>query len=230
MREDQHANTPTLRPGEGRHIWLNLHPEHWARLQDPAKWIDFLDDLYEALIELVGTNPCPHGKLEIREVPDLGTWARAWPDFIEWDSDVICAELCRINAGDVSWGIPHEISHVFDTQPACQFYMGSNSAINNNEQWANLKVVYAFEKLSGAYPGATAYIGHPPETQQRRLPIAEIGTEYFVHQYAQPYLSSERSMNHVRYLAETIGPRGSTTSLEAEAARYAAQMLRDSGL
>jgi hypothetical protein len=37
-------------------------------------------------------------------------------------------------------------------------------------------------------------------------------------------------MNHVRYLAETIGPRGSTTPEEAEAARYAAQVLRGAGL
>jgi hypothetical protein len=37
-------------------------------------------------------------------------------------------------------------------------------------------------------------------------------------------------MDHVRYLAETIGPRGSTTPQEAEAARYAAQVLRAAGL
>lgn len=33
------------------------------------------------------------------------------------------------------------------------------------------------------------------------------------------------AMDHVRYLAETIGPRGSTTPKEAEAARYAAEAL-----
>jgi hypothetical protein len=38
------------------------------------------------------------------------------------------------------------------------------------------------------------------------------------------------AMEHVRYLAETIGPRGSTTAGEAEAARYAAQALQDAGL
>jgi hypothetical protein len=32
-------------------------------------------------------------------------------------------------------------------------------------------------------------------------------------------------MDHVRYLAESIGPRGSTTPNEAEAARYAAEIL-----
>jgi hypothetical protein len=37
-------------------------------------------------------------------------------------------------------------------------------------------------------------------------------------------------MDHVRYLAETIGPRGSTTPQEAEAARYAARVLRAAGL
>ena len=36
-------------------------------------------------------------------------------------------------------------------------------------------------------------------------------------------------MDHVRYLAETIGPRGSTTPQEEEAARYAAQVLREAG-
>jgi len=38
------------------------------------------------------------------------------------------------------------------------------------------------------------------------------------------------AMTHVRYLAETIGPRGSTTPQEAAAAVYAAQTLREAGL
>jgi len=38
------------------------------------------------------------------------------------------------------------------------------------------------------------------------------------------------AMDHIRYLAETIGPRGSTTPQEAEAARYAADVLRKLGL
>jgi hypothetical protein len=38
------------------------------------------------------------------------------------------------------------------------------------------------------------------------------------------------TMDHVRHLAETIGPRGSTTPQEAEAARYADRVLREAGL
>ncbi len=38
------------------------------------------------------------------------------------------------------------------------------------------------------------------------------------------------AMEHVRYLTETIGPRGSTTPGEAQAAQYAANVLRDIGL
>jgi len=38
------------------------------------------------------------------------------------------------------------------------------------------------------------------------------------------------AIDHVRYLAETIGPRGSTTPKEAEAARYAAEVLGRVGL
>lgn len=37
-------------------------------------------------------------------------------------------------------------------------------------------------------------------------------------------------MDHIRYLAETVGPRGSTTPQEAEAARYAADVLKKLGL
>jgi hypothetical protein len=37
------------------------------------------------------------------------------------------------------------------------------------------------------------------------------------------------AMTHVRYLAETIGPRGSTTPKEAEAAAYARQVLAGLG-
>lgn len=38
------------------------------------------------------------------------------------------------------------------------------------------------------------------------------------------------AIDHIRHLAETIGPRGSTTPQEAEAARYAADVLRRLGL
>lgn len=38
------------------------------------------------------------------------------------------------------------------------------------------------------------------------------------------------AMNHVHYLSNTIGPRGSTTSQEREAARYAEKTLRQAGL
>jgi hypothetical protein len=37
-------------------------------------------------------------------------------------------------------------------------------------------------------------------------------------------------MDHIRYLVETIGPRGSTTREERLAARYVAQVLRDAGM
>jgi len=37
-------------------------------------------------------------------------------------------------------------------------------------------------------------------------------------------------MEHIRYFAETIGPRGSTTPKEEQAARYAAQVLGQAGL
>ena len=38
------------------------------------------------------------------------------------------------------------------------------------------------------------------------------------------------AMDHVRYLAETIGPRGSTTPQESKAAHYTAQALQEAGL
>ncbi len=38
------------------------------------------------------------------------------------------------------------------------------------------------------------------------------------------------TMNHVFHLAETIGPRGSTTPEEAEAARYSARVLEEAGV
>jgi hypothetical protein len=38
------------------------------------------------------------------------------------------------------------------------------------------------------------------------------------------------AMEHIRYFAETIGPRGSTTPKEEQAARYAAQVLEQAGI
>lgn len=45
-----------------------------------------------------------------------------------------------------------------------------------------------------------------------------------------PRASTVRCLEHVRYLAETIGPRGSTTAEEAAAAEYAGAVLEGLGL
>ncbi len=42
--------------------------------------------------------------------------------------------------------------------------------------------------------------------------------------------TSSSTLKHARYLADTIGPRGSTTPQEAQAAEYAYQMMEDAGL
>jgi hypothetical protein len=57
------------------------------------------------------------------------------------------------------------------------------------------------------------------QTSQRRIAIAD--TE-------PPYAS--RALEHVRHLAETIGPRGSTSPQEREAAEYARGVLEGMGL
>ncbi|HEU4760581.1 MAG TPA: hypothetical protein VFT91_11460, partial [Dehalococcoidia bacterium] len=41
---------------------------------------------------------------------------------------------------------------------------------------------------------------------------------------------TSRCLEHLRYLAETIGPRGSATAQEAEAAEYARRTLEELGL
>lgn len=193
MKEDRYRSSPDRRLVEGRHIRLCLYARDWPLLRNPGKWVEFLDDLYDTLTDLVGTDPYPDRILEIREVAPFNAWARMGNP-IRWNSNGVPEELRLINAGDVGWGIPHEISHDFDVRPACQYYVGDVPAINS-EQWANLRLVYAFEKLSNSYPNATSYIGN-----LRRIPIAKIGTEYFVQRYAQPFISSRttdwRNMNN----------------------------------
>ena len=112
----------------------NISPENFAL------WLSRLDRVYEAMADLTGREPFDGRKTVIQEGTEH--WATAgYDNCINWNADVIAAEMNDINSGSWSFGIMHEIGHIFDFDSA-------------GEQWtfdtefsANLKVIYAVGTL-----------------------------------------------------------------------------------
>jgi len=102
---------------------------------------------------------------------------------IQWNTDYVASGISTLNSGGLRTGIFHEISHDFDL--AGWDYVTQVPAANA-EHWANLKELYALERLAPLYPDAWYGLQDGSEP----APLADFGDAYFVKKFAEPYLSA----------------------------------------
>ena len=109
-----------------------------------AEWATALEGAMHAMAELTGW--LPHKKIEVRAYTDCAAWGYVFREkpVIHVNRDAMAEDLAKMQARggrDLSFGILHEMSHLFDK--ACWLFDG--------EALANLKIPYALARL-----GATA--------------------------------------------------------------------------
>lgn len=126
---------------EGNNIYLDLESTDLTSISNTNlnKWINRLDNAYEAYEDLVGFTPYNGEKMGILSTHYYpGGWAVAGNP-IKWHQIYVSPELANINNNDDwSFGILHEISHNFDIE-------GWNF---NDEFWANTKMYFIVEALN----------------------------------------------------------------------------------
>ncbi|MDR0889319.1 MAG: peptidoglycan-binding protein [Oscillospiraceae bacterium] len=131
---------------EGEYVRLDLELSYYQNIT-PANlkvWIDRLDSAYLSYEELVGATPQNGTKINIVDSSGTYGWAWVYPNTstIYWQEDYIASTFGQINnTGDWSFGILHEMGHLFDLQNKWNF---------NAEFFAVFKSYYVIEQLSAA--------------------------------------------------------------------------------
>ncbi|MEK6968570.1 MAG: M60 family metallopeptidase [Nanoarchaeota archaeon] len=137
----------------GTHIHFFLEPQELASITDAnmKQWVSNLDQVYNAYVDLVGGSPFNGQSIGIMSVARYpGGWAVSGNP-IQWFNIYINEELARVNTGDWSFGIMHEISHDFD--------LGGGIWNFDAEFWANTKMYYAVEMLNAKVNMGKDYTG-----------------------------------------------------------------------
>ncbi len=133
---------------ESKHFYWNADTELLKNNISPenfALWLSRLDTVYETYTNLVGKTPANGEKIEISLEYDENNyigwaWAYVGSNKIGWASAYVADEMRSIDKkGDWSFGIMHEIGHLFDDGTKWDFH---------SEFTANLKLLYAMETTS----------------------------------------------------------------------------------
>lgn len=123
-------------------------------------WVKQLDKVYECYSKLVGGVPYDGRRINILATPGIepGYWALAGNPILINNHTKIGAIPEQYNAGgDWSFGVTHEIGHVFNAG----HHMGKSSGNWNwnDELFANFRMSYAVEKLNGRVSQDRMYQG-----------------------------------------------------------------------
>jgi hypothetical protein len=106
-----------------------------------TRWLGHLDNAYLKLQDLTGYTPYSGTKINILSDRNLTNYWATSGNPIKWGQSFVAKEAIKIkDYDDWSFGILHELGHDFD----------SNKWNWNSEFFANFKMCYLLEQLSGA--------------------------------------------------------------------------------
>jgi hypothetical protein len=173
----------------GRHLAMDIYTEDYLAFNDPVTYVARLDEVYEAMADLVGGIPFNGNLITVRSDASMyygllsgnpiliGPGRNVGGGTFSW-ADVV-------NRHGIDFGVPHELGHDFDLWPQSRLYMGQMN-FDGAEHWANHKVLYAYDVLGARYPTLTN------ETFGRTVPLGQVG-QTWVEELAQPWISSGRT-------------------------------------
>lgn len=162
----------------GRHVKVMLQKSRFEGETWQTNAVPLMDEVFEAMEELVGSRPHGDELTEIMERPNHCAWAYTYINRITLNDQYVPETIEEFKENFMSFGWTHELGHVFDGYR--QRYFAYNSA--GMEFQANLKLIYAFEhipsrdRLRVRWGGTEKY----PLDRNAGMPICEMGDKVFL--------------------------------------------------
>jgi hypothetical protein len=188
---------------ESEHIRFYCYPSKVTTSgANVEKWLKEVDGMYEAYAELVGAVPHQGRKLTILTTQGMysGYWALAgYP--ILWGANTQAPEQHfneLAEKGTISFGLMHEIGHVFNVNynfNGQQYYSNWNW---NDEMFANFRMHYGLEKV-----GAKVYMTANGASAARLYTGAEI-LDMYKADYEQTLPTGKFNDNAIHYLLANL--------------------------
>lgn len=128
---------------EGKNVKVQINKNHVFADEKLKKWVDNLDKIYDAYVDLIGDRPFGGDKLVVLSTPGIesGYWALAGNPVL-WNENYVVNTLQQVEQYD-DWvfGVMHELGHNFN---GGSFRGKYNANWNwNDEIFANFRMYYA---------------------------------------------------------------------------------------
>ncbi len=125
----------------GKTLGLELMEGRFATWKNQKAALRWLDQSYQAMIDLTGYHPYEGKLMVIREAPEHPWWAYAGNPVV-MNTKFVGDQLADIDQGLMPFGWVHEVGHNFDVHGPWYIWNGPAA-----EWQANFKLAYAFETI-----------------------------------------------------------------------------------
>jgi hypothetical protein len=137
---------------QGKTLALELMESRYKNFPSAQRALKWLDEAYQAMIELTGYTPFEGKIMVIQEAPEHPYWAYAGNPVI-MNTKYMPAQIDDLNKGIISFGWIHEIGHNFDVYGKWYIWNGPSA-----EMQANFKLAYALEQIARTNTGENAFV------------------------------------------------------------------------
>ena len=172
----------------GTYMVISLQKKNWTNEPWEKELLDWMDETYAAMTDLVGRRPFDGALSRIEETPNSFAWAYAGNPIV-LTGDFVPSTLQDFKKGLLSFGWTHEMGHNFDDKIG-EYYIWNAACA---EFHANLKVCYAFEHMEcakklGLEPKFTKYY---PLDKTKRIAPNKLSDTFFLC-FGDEYLADQK--------------------------------------
>lgn len=161
----------------GKTVGISLMESRYKNFKNPQRALRWIDESYQAMIDLTGEHPFDGAKMIFKESPAHPYWAYAGKEMI-LNTDYVEATLKEFDEGLISFGWVHEVGHNFDVLGDWYIWAGPSA-----EFQANFKLAYAVETIkdqSFRIPWAHQAPLYPASAKDLRVTGRDFVDHFFV--------------------------------------------------
>ncbi len=171
----------------GKYVSVDLQETTWAKVKNPDKVLEYLDETYKHMCDLTYNEPYNGDIISILEAPRNPYFAYAGNPII-LNTSFVDASVARFDNDLVDFGWVHELGHDFDDVIGHWYNYGTFT-----EFQANIKLSYVVDMMCTEKDDYRII-----SWDDRKIP--QIGTEFndeYFLPYGERYLASDRDMSQM---------------------------------